>query len=79
MVMKLLNEEEEEIDIEDDKFVDTTKLKDEDDSDSEIVFSDDEKEDLASDDESVWSNKVSNNIDDSMIKIEHDEFEEKFR
>lgn len=33
----------------------------EDDSDSDIVFSDDGKENLASDDESVVSNKISSN------------------
>lgn len=60
---RLLDEEEENFELEDEKLIETQKVlkTNEDDSDSDIVFSDDGKENLASDDESVVSNKISSN------------------
>lgn len=82
MLKRLLDEEEEDFELEDEKLVEMQKVlkTNEDDSDSDIVFSDDGKENLASDDESFVSNKISsNNHENSFSKDDHDEFENKFR
>ncbi|CAD8125159.1 unnamed protein product [Paramecium sonneborni] len=82
MLKRLLDEEEEDFELEDEKLVEMQKVlkTNEDDSDSDIVFSDDGKENLASDDESFVSNKISsNNHENSFTKEDLDEFENKFR
>ncbi|CAD8129473.1 unnamed protein product [Paramecium sonneborni] len=82
MSKRLLNEEEEDFELEDEKLVEMQKVlkTNEDDSDSDIVFSDDGKENLASDDESFVSNKISsNNHENSFTKEDLDEFENRFR
>ncbi|CAD8119952.1 unnamed protein product [Paramecium sonneborni] len=82
MLKRLLDEEEEDYELEDEKLVEIQNVlkSNEDDSDSDIVFSDDGKENLASDDESLISNKISsNNHENSFTKDDQDEFEYKFR
>lgn len=71
MLKRLLDEEEEDYELEDEKLVEIQNVlkSNEDDSDSDIVFSDDGKENLASDDESLISNKISsNNHENSFTK-----------
>lgn len=60
-MLKRLLDEDEDVDMEDDKMLNTEKkmlnTDQDDDSDSDIIFSDDYQENLASDDESICSNK----------------------